>query len=121
MDLTFSLYRKAIAALIAGFLPLLASHLPGAAAYLDPTAVNVLSVVLAALAVAATADKLDGARVVDLAKIVVAAFDHDSVEINKVPKQAAVDAARQGDLVIPRGAGRDPLVVTPIRAGEVAQ
>lgn len=71
----FQLYRKAIAALIGGLLPLLISFLPGASALADPLAVNVLSIVLATVFAAVTADKIDGASVVALARVVIDALD----------------------------------------------
>lgn len=71
----FQLYRKAIAALIGGALPLIASFIPGAEALADPVAVNVVSILASAVFVVATADKIDGASVVDLARVVVDALD----------------------------------------------
>lgn len=75
MSAAFQLYRKAIAALIGGLLPLVASFIPGAEALADPMTVNVASIIGAAIFAAVTADKIDGASVVELARVVVDALD----------------------------------------------
>ncbi len=75
MSAAFQLYRKAIAALIGGLIPLIVSLLPGAEALADPITVNVLSIILATAFAAVTADKIDGASVVALARVVIDALD----------------------------------------------
>lgn len=75
MFLAFQLYRKAIAAFIGGALPLVVYFLPGAEALADPVTINLASIFTAAIFAAVTADKIDGASVVELARVVVDALD----------------------------------------------
>lgn len=90
----FQLYRKAIAALVGGLIPLIVSFIPGAEALADPVTVNVLSVVLAAGFAALTADKIDGASVVDLARVVIDALDRVGSDGDPSPGTAATVVGR---------------------------
>lgn len=116
MLITFQLYRKAIAALIGGLLPLLASIAPGISDYLDPMTANVLSVVLATLAATATANKIDGANVIELARVVVDALDR----IDDRPGGDANPAPGVAQSVLGRKDGLTALITaTPLEAAKL--
>lgn len=116
MSAAFQLYRKAIAALIGGLLPLVASFIPGAEALADPMTVNVASIIGAAIFAAVTADKIDGASVVELARVVVDALDRMRGDPDK-PEGALPGTA---DTVVMRTTGpAASITATPLPA-EVA-
>lgn len=109
----FQLYRKALAAFIVAALGLLATFIPGIESILTPTEIQVAAGVLAAIAVAVTADKLDGANVVELARLVVDALDRASPD----PDHPAGGSPGVAGTAIMRAGDPVPLVIsaTPAR------
>lgn len=108
----FHLYRKAFAALLVAAIGVAATFIPGIESVLSPTEIQIGAGVLAALAVAVTADKLDGASVVELARLVVDALDRAAPD----PDDPNGGTAGVADKAVMRAGDPAPLLIsaTPI-------